>query len=363
MVGLNILAMFSTFFTTWLIVMYWSFTSQTPDEMAVLQQQNLSNNPAALDDLCQKREEPPRERLKRIFSISSVFKNKKADLLQYALIPRLARGKLNQARYQDSLQCVPVCRSSDQLILVTNVISLKEHYENLKYRGQKPGSNEIDARFMEILNTLQANLNHPQIKTVVALVESKKVAGILLTLDFDNSHKLLVQNFGKELTMPETFEYTTTCFKEETIVIANQDVIFGEGWATLDYEHLRDKKKVYALTRHGSKLNEGCTGNSRLGICGVDYSLSHDAFVMYVREKMNKSLFPTLRQRLYNIRGVENVVIWTLRHRLGYQVTNPCLILKVHHEHCMPIRNSLGSEKQGGNSDIWEGAEFTDTLY
>ena len=266
--------------------------------MVILQQQlHLSEDPVAMNELCKRHDDPPRERIKRIFSISSVFKNRKASLLQYALIPRLPSGKHNQARYQDSLQCLPACRSAQEqkFTLVTNVISLKEHYESLKYRGERPGKKEMDARFMEILNTLQANLNHPRIKTVVALVESSNVATTLLTLDFDNSHKLLIHNFGKELTMTETFVFATNCFQRQTIAIANQDVIFGEGWSALNYTHLKENKKVYALTRHGSRLNKGCAGNSLLGICGVDYSFSHDAFVMYVREKMSKPVFSALQ--------------------------------------------------------------------
>ena len=216
---------------------------------------------------------------------------------------------------------------------------------------------------MEILSTLQANLNHISIGTVVVLVESRGTADWLSKLDFDNSHKLLIQNNNAELTMPSVFDFATRCFQGHTIVIANQDVILGDGWHNLDHSYLRQRKQIYALTRHDSSLNPTCSGNAKIGICDVNYGFSHDAFVIHVTEYIPKMTFEPYHDQIYSVRGIENFVIWALRHRLNYVITNPCSLLQMHHEHCVPIRNRRGRYKVVGNVHVWEGANFTKSLY
>ena len=219
---------------------------------------------------------------------------------------------------------------------------------------------------MEILNTLQFNLNHHQIGIVVVLVESRDTADLLSALDFDNSHKLLLQNQNGPLAMPSVFDFATRCFSERTIIIANQDVTFGSGWDHLDQRYLRGnvgRKTVYALTRHTSQLNAQCAGNTKSGVCGVSYSYSHDAFVFHVTKHIRKSDFRPYHTELYNMRGIENMIIWMLRHRLGYNITNPCSLLRVHHEHCVPIRNKRGHHGKAGNAKVWAGANFTNSFY
>ena len=268
----------------------------------------------------------------------------------------------NKARFRNTLSCVAICDNNEtvKIVLVTNYISLEAHKETLTYKNRQPNSEEIEARSMEILNTLQTNLNHASIGTVVLLVESRETADWLTTLDFDNSHKLLIQNNNAELTMPGAFDFATRCFRGHTVVIANQDVVFGEGWKSLNHSYMRQHKRIYVLTRHDSSLNPMCSGNAKVG---VNYGFSHDAFVFHVTEHIRKSTFQPYHDKLYNVRGIENFVIWALRHRLNYDVTNPCLLLRLHHEHCVPIRNRQGRYKVVGNQDVWEGANFTNSFY
>ena len=301
----------------------------------------------------------------------------------------LPYGQRNKARFRNTLNCVALCKYSknnngdinnkmeikinnnnnnnnkepDKIVLVTNYISVEAHKETLTFKNRKPNSEEIEARSMEILSTLQANLNHESTGTVVVLVESRDTADWLSKLDFDNSHKLLIQNNNAELSMPATIDFATRCFQGHTIAIANQDVILGDGWNNLDHIYMSQHKIIYALTRHDSILNPTCTGNPKIGICDINYGFSHDAFVLHATEHIRKLTFEPYHNQLYSVRGIENYVIWALRHRLNYDVKNPCSLLRLHHEHCVPIRNRRGRYKVVGNVHVWEGADFTDSFY
>eukprot|EP00111_Clytia_hemisphaerica_P022970 TCONS_00067606-protein len=358
--GINILIKGLTFFTTWSLCMYWSFTAgpSNYDKMLEEQQNFYEGTNSDLEHRCQVADDQPRMRIKRIEKDGN-----HGNFLQFELIETLPTGQRNKARFRDSLHCVPICEDSDKIVLLTHLISLKDHLRSLKLKRTVPRMADVNLRWMELLNTLQRNLNHPQIKTIVLLTESRSVAEYVLTLDLDNSHKLLIQNINKELSTPDAFDHTTKCFQGQTVAIVNQDIIFGDGWQNLDYEYLKTHRHAYALTRHHSLLNPECIGNPSLGICMKEYGNAHDGFVLHVKERIHKTQFISLEKHLYNIRGMENVVIWVLRNKLGYKVSNPCSLLHLHHEHCISIRNTLGFHKKFGNESVWATAPFTDTLY
>ena len=46
--------------------------------------------------------------------------------------------------------------------------------------------------------------------------------------------------------------------------------------------------------------------------------------------------------------GMENLVIWYFRDMMHYKVTNPCKVLKVYHQHEVPIREK-GRKRYNNN--------------
>ena len=358
--GINLIIKGVTFLTTWSLFMYWSFTGPSNYDRMLEEQHNFYEGMNLdLEHRCHMvGDDAPRTRIKRIEKDGNHGK-----FLQFDLVEKLPAGQRNKARFRDSLHCVPICEDSDKIVLVTHLISLTDHLRTLKLQGTAPRKIDVDLRWMELLNTLQRNLNHPQIKTIVLLTESRSIAEYVLTLDLDNSHKLLIQNINKELSTPDAFDHATKCFQGHTVAIVNQDIVFGDGWQNLDYKYLKTHRQVYALTRHPSLLNPKCLGNPSIGICMKEYSYAHDGFVFHVKERIYKRQFISLETQLYNVRGMENVVIWVLRNKLGYKVSNPCSLLVLHHEHCIAIRNTRGFHKKFGNDSVWATASFTDTLY
>lgn len=227
------------------------------------------------------------------------------------------------------------------IVLVTHIIEINDSKHSTYFLEHRPPiQKEIQAYFMNMYYIIQHNLNNPKLKAVVILCESESMAEKLHRIDFENSRKLSIQNINSVITMGKQMEYSSRCFRNEIVIVANQDIVLGDGWDRLNVNYMKTNKVMYALTRYPSLRDcfatlkkSSCIHNRRMG--------SYDAFVWHVKEYLKEDIFiEKLGVSKVSTKGMENVVVWIFKKVLNYEVANPCRILKIHHEHCIPIRDS-----------------------
>lgn len=100
------------------------------------------------------------------------------EVLEFDRIPNLSKG-FNKAKYRSNIRkCLKPCAYPGEIILVTNFITLgdNKHRDYLQYEERNPTDEEIQARWLENVNTLQQNLNSKHIRTIAILVEDASAA-------------------------------------------------------------------------------------------------------------------------------------------------------------------------------------------
>ena len=229
-----------------------------------------------------------------------------------------------------------------KFVLLSNFVyyQLKNYKSNLAIDGKSPTDELIDARIMEIVDVIQANLLHPYIQEVHILVSEQEGIDFLKRINFQNAKKLVLKfTSGESVTLKLQLLYASKCFKNRIIAISNQDNKFGTGWEKLNPDILHRKKIMYALTRHTALSR--CKGSTGSANCdpGYPYIGSHDTFVLDVRNGFTSEELKTMDSVSANLAGMENLFIWMFTAQLGFTVLNPCPILNVNHHHCVPIRD------------------------
>ena len=288
--------------------------------------------------------------------------NSKQELLRFRNIETL-RNQYNQAQFVHGLNhCMKYRSVAGKIIFVTNLIDITKKASNQRLIfGRAPTRDELQVRLLEVINGLQKNLNHEQIKNVFILVEDHNTLELLRKINFENSSKLIIQNVQGTIGMTTQIELTTRCFKDEIVAIGNQDNVFGNGWDVLNWRYLKENRVMYALTRHSSVINKNCSFTREVANCEMEYIGSHDAYVFHVKEYIKEETFKVLQNKIFNVYGMENIMIATFKKVLKYKVTNPCSIIKIHHEHCIPIRNKRKRVPNKGNN--YGLAPYTYTIY
>ena len=141
------------------------------------------------------------------------------------------------------------------------------------------------------------------------------------------------------------------CFLKQVVVFGHQDAMFRSGWNLVNYNTLKDNRLMYALTRHTSYA-KACFATKRTGNCDkfsyMDYWLhgyslgySQDVFMLYMREEITPEMISDMHGIRLDDIGMEHVFAWMMKEKLKYKLLNPCLLLQFHHQHCVPIRNSI----------------------
>ena len=197
----------------------------------------------------------------------------------------------------------------------------------------------INARTMEVVDVLSQNLNHNHIAEIHVLVEDQRTGDYLRRLGLKNASKLTISVIADTVTMKAQLEYAGNFLLDRVIAICHQDSLFGEGWQNLRPDILKQNKIMYALTRH-TEEDSKCSSRSPSANCdpGYPYLGSHDVFLYHVKERFPEAALKLLDNVTPNLYGMENLLIWMFRQKLGYIVLNPCRILFVHHQHCVAIR-------------------------
>ena len=118
---------------------------------------------------------------------------------------------------------------------------------------------------------------------------------------------------------------------------------------------------MYALTRHPAPSK--CPGSTSSFHCGAGdkYVGSHDVFVFYMRESLDRQQFVEL-DVTPNLNLMENALMWTFKERLHYRILNPCKVLMVHHMHCITIREAKRKNVNAYYKGMYLKVPFTDQL-
>eukprot|EP00795_Rhopilema_esculentum_P000047 gene47-9653_t len=210
--------------------------------------------------------------------------------------------------------------------------------KGLVLNGLLPSDKEISTRMSEILDCLQRNLESKLVAFVHVLVYRYETGDRLQSLKMRSVNKLIIHYNFVSPTIMDAIVYASKYLKGKMVIILHQDNFLGEGWEKVNHKVLREKKLLYALTRHPSN----CSAALRAAHCGPGsrYVGSHDAFALHIKDE--EFLHDHLAELDVppNTNGMENVLIWVFKERLKYKVLNPCSVLKVYHNHCTPVRDN-----------------------
>ena len=235
----------------------------------------------------------------------------------------------------------------------------KDIRSNLFINGKPPTNQQIEARMAEITDCLQRNLNHDKIAFVHVLVFRNTTISYLQSLSLQNSQKLIIHHNTISPTMSQKLMYASNYLKGKIVILSHQDNYIGEGWEKVNHDVLKKERLMYALTRHPSPSK--CLGTMASAHCGEGYPYlgSHDIFVYNANGNITHDKLVEL-DVTPNMNGMENVLIWIFQTRLQYRVLNPCKVLIVYHNHCVPIRDGGRKRINGGGKS--GAAGFTDKL-
>jgi len=252
-------------------------------------------------------------------------------------------------------------QDSGMFHIVTNIVRYdnKELRKNLLSNGKPPTDQQLEARMAEIFECLERNLNNTMVANVHALVFSEDDITFVKSLNLTNSHKLIFHKNDKWPTMLDQFMYASRYLQGKVVVICHQDNYIGEGWEKVNHAVLMRERLMYALTRHPSPSK--CDGTTLSAHCGDGsrYIGSHDTFVFYVREPIDRQKLNEL-EVTPNMSGMENLLMWLFQNRLHYRILNPCKVLIVYHKHCVAIRDTGRKRVNGGGKSAT--VSFTDKL-
>ena len=232
-------------------------------------------------------------------------------------------------------------RDSGKFHVVTNFILFthRAYSANLRYdENLVPTDNQLIDRQKEVEKTLQINLNNELIAAVHVLFYHPAILVHLMELNLKNSQKLVLHLTRRDPTVGINLDYINNYLFGKYVILLHQDNFLGEGWNTIDFDEIRSQRVMYALTRHAISNQMGC--NAALSAnCnpGAMYIGSHDTFAFFMDKKFPMEMLKDL-DILPSALGMENVLIYYFRNNLSYKVLNPCLVLKVYHSHCVPVR-------------------------
>ena len=243
---------------------------------------------------------------------------------------------------------------SGKFHVVTNFVPFtsKELRKKLLIDGKPPTDQQLEERMSEVLECLQKNLNNNKIANVHVLVFGEETITYLQSLQLQNSRKLILYKNDNWPTILDQLIYASNYLQGRMVVMCHQDNYIGEGWEKVNHTVLKRERLMYALTRHPSPSK--CNGTTTATNCGEGYPYvgSHDAFVFFVNETIDRQKLAEL-DVTPNINGMENVLMWVYKTRLNYRILNPCKVLFIYHMHCIPIRETGRQRINNGGKSAW----------
>ena len=133
----------------------------------------------------------------------------------------------------------------------------------------------------------------------------------------------------------DVYDYISENLVGVDVMHLNGDIYLGGGFDQVDPVVLRKNKIMYTLTRQVKK-EESC---GQKDWCREwKYIGSHDTFLFHLTEPIPEDALHFIDYALGSW-GMENVLMWMFKTKLGYCLLNPCTILETFHLHCSNIRN------------------------
>jgi hypothetical protein len=182
-----------------------------------------------------------------------------------------------------------------------------------------------ESRHEEIMYSIQANCNNPSVERVVLFTDGFLYCDIF---DFENGHKIEMNNIERRLTYAKVFEYCNLFCRDKVCVVCNNDISFDDTLGLLEDIEYGD---FICLTRWD--IQEDGTLKFKEPSKSRKYSQDAWAFRPSLPVKMlQKSDFHFGRP------GCDNMIAY-LAVVSGMKVMNPSEIIKAQHFHWSSHRN------------------------
>lgn len=188
----------------------------------------------------------------------------------------------------------------------------------------------VEARRLELFETVVANLRNPHIDTVCLLLEvhQDQEQPALPTHD-----KLRTIVMSEQPLYSQIINHANTQFSDHIVILQNTDIEWDN--TTTGKLQALAPGTVFALSRHPhprARTEPKCSERQQC----EDYNGSHDAFAFI--SPLPQSLMKELQFR-QNLWGAENRVIYELK-AAGLVVLNPCKSIITTHYHCSRKRST-----------------------
>ena len=198
---------------------------------------------------------------------------------------------------------------------------------------------ENNYRMNELVKALDKNLQNKYTNNIHLFVDDKKCVDYLKNkynkLFFN---KIKICKIGKQPLYSDLFTYCNNTLKQKICMIINSDI-----WLySIDNINIFDKlkenkqKTIFSLTRHEHDFSRPLIEN---------YQGSHDAFIFI--SPIDTQIIKHVKHK-QNVWGSENVVLYEL-NKVKYKLYNPCIKIKIIHEHKSEIRNGDRKRIKGGD--------------
>lgn len=218
------------------------------------------------------------------------------------------------------------------------------HLVTIPFMGYTSNNAElIHKREQEYLTVLQRNLDHDKVFRVHVLMTAHDAEDSPNKFAQFNHSKLVISEVPSVEFSRSAFDYISENLVGQIVMFLNADIYLGSGFDKVDPVWLRERKMMYALTRH-EKKEESCEGD----YCSQKRYGSEDAFLFHLKEPIPEEFLKDLEFTVGSW-GSENVLMWVFK-RMGFCITNPCEILQVFHLHCSNIRNPQKRVNRNGKS-------------
>jgi hypothetical protein len=185
-------------------------------------------------------------------------------------------------------------------------------------------------REQELLKTVKMNITCPYISQVHLFFDDEKSKEYLKKNIGENifQEKIKIINIQSQPSYAELFKYANT-LKNQICMVTNGDIWIKYIKNRFYIEYLKNKKLIYALTRHEHDLTSRLIDN---------FNGSHDAFIFQSPVPDILTTYPTFPQNYW---GSENVIC-NLFLKSGYRGYNICKDIVIIHEHKYMGRNMNG---------------------